>query len=87
MCIFKAPKPQAMKVPEGSEVRNKEALEGQLLTDTKPVVEPDSVAPIVYGGGNKKPDEDPLIAGRRKGASALRIDLNTSDQTSGGVNV
>ena len=89
MCIFQR-KPEFASVLEPLEAttRNQEALsESSLKADAKPLTDKDTASSIIYGGGNKKPTEDPNKATRKRGTQALSIALNAGNQTGGGINV
>lgn len=84
MCLFKTPKPTAMKPPP--------AIKPRVETDTalpvaKETVDPDKTADVSYGSSKKKAGP---AAAKKEGAAGLKIPLNagnTASAKTGGLNV
>ena len=84
MCLFRTPKPTAMKPPP--------AIKPRIETDTnlpvaKPLTDPDKTADVTYGTSKKKSGP---AAGKREGTAGLKIPLNagnTAGAKTGGLNV
>ena len=84
MCLFKAPKSEAMPQPP--------PIKPRIDTDTslptaKPTVDKDDTASIKYGAGQKKAGP---AAAKKTGTDQLKIPLNTGTETgskTGGLNV
>ena len=84
MCLFKTPKPTAMKPPP--------AIKPRVETDTdlpvaKEMTDPDKTADVSYGSSKKKAGP---AAAKKEGAAGLKIPLNvgnTAGAKTGGLNV
>ena len=84
MCLFKIPAPKALPTPPPIKPMQETDT---TLPDSKPLVQPDDVASVKYGGGEKKTGP---AAGKRTGTDQLKIPLNTGTETgskTGGLNV
>jgi len=82
MCLFSAPKMEAMLPPPANKPRIDKDTS---LPPKKQVVDEDTKANVSYGQGEKKTGET-----TRRGTDQLKIDLNTgvgeTGQTTGGLN-
>ena len=83
MCLFKTPKPTAMKPPP--------AIKPRVETDTalpvaKEMTDPDKTADVSYGSSKKKAGP---AAAKKEGAAGLKIPLNIGSESAktGGLNV
>ena len=83
MCIFKPPSQSKMAIPPAIAPR---VETDSTLPTKKDVVAPDTKADVSYGTTSKKSGP---AAGKKTGASALKIELNSGPDTNqtGGLNV
>ena len=83
MCIFRPPSPSKMAIPPAVTPR---VETDSTLPTKKDVVDPDATADVSYGTTAKKSGP---AAGKKTGAAALKIELNSGPETSntGGLNV
>ena len=85
MCFFRAPKappPTPMATPPPVMSRSNDSLQSGDLPTKKELVDPDEIQGVEYGSKRKNPT---AAAGKTKGASALRIPLNTGGASGGGT--
>lgn len=87
MCFGQPPPPTAMSQPPAMAARNPDLAQESKLPTAKKVVDEKKVTGVQYG--NQKRDSP--TEGKAVGTDALRIKLNTGQQTAsantGGVNV
>ncbi len=85
MCFFRAPKPPPpapMPTPPPVMSRSNDSLQSGDLPTKKELVDPDEIQGVEYGSKRKNPT---AAAGKKTGASALRIPLNTGGASGGGT--
>ncbi len=82
MCIFKIPAPKPLESPPPV----KQLVDTDTtLPDSKQLIDKDEVTQVQYGTGQKKSGP---ASGKKQGTDALRINLNTGDESkTGGLNV
>jgi len=74
MCIFRSPKPQPLPQKAPIMARNPDLTEASRLPEKKDLLDEDDVTSVEYGSSKK---EGGAAAGKKTGAKALRIPLNT----------
>ena len=72
MCVFRAPKPQAMPSPPPISARNPDLSEVSQLPTKKDLIDEDDVTSVEYGTSKKAGSQ-----AKATGAKQLRIPLNT----------